>query len=132
MREQLLGRVVTALAKQRMPYMLIGGQAVLFDGLARLADDVDVTLGVDASAAEDLLAAPEDLIIHKLVARRPVDVEDVRTVLARHRAALNVAYRRRWLKAFEATGIVMTRPLRTCHQVLVESQGLGAPRRRLT
>lgn len=42
----------------------------------------------------------EDLIIHKCVAGRPRDLEDVRTVLQRQRQNVDVGYIRKWLKAF--------------------------------
>lgn len=53
------------------------------------------------------IAAPEDVIIHKMVAGRARDYEDVRSILAKIRS-LDLAYIRRWLPAFEAT---VTRPL---------------------
>ena len=44
-------------------------------------------------------AAVEDLIIHKLLAGRPRDLEDVRGVLARV-PAIDEAYLTRWLSSF--------------------------------
>jgi predicted nucleotidyltransferase len=44
-------------------------------------------------------AAAEDLIIHKLVAGRPRDLEDVAGVLAR-RPKLDESYLTRWLASF--------------------------------
>lgn len=46
-------------------------------------------------------ALPEDLVIHKLVAGRPRDHEDVKTVLAKN-PVLDLAYIRAWLRQFEA------------------------------
>ena len=40
---------------QRLPYMIIGGQAVLIHGRPRLTQDVDVTLGVDTDEFERVL-----------------------------------------------------------------------------
>ena len=41
-------------------------------------------------------ASPEDLVIHKVVAGRPRDIEDVRSVLLKN-PQLDVAYIRHWL-----------------------------------
>ena len=48
--ERLLQRLAKTLQKHRIPYMLIGGQAVLLYGYPRLTHDVDVTLGIDIDA----------------------------------------------------------------------------------
>ncbi len=42
----------------------------------------------------------EDLIIHKCVAGRPRDLEDVRSILQRQQGRVDVAYIRRWLQEF--------------------------------
>ena len=160
----LLAKLARALDSAGIPYMVIGGQAVLLHGEPRLTRDIDVTLGVDASALARVLsatepagllpsildvetfvrttnvlpltdqptslrvdlifsftpyeataiqravgvklegsivrfAAAEDLIVHKLVAGRPRDIEDVRGVLAR-KPLLDESYLRRWLQSF--------------------------------
>ena len=48
--ERLLKRLAETLEEAQIPYMIIGGQAVLFYGFPRLTQDVDVTLGVDIDA----------------------------------------------------------------------------------
>ena len=45
--EQLLHRIAETLDAHGIPYMIIGGQAVLIHGRPRLTEDVDITLGVD-------------------------------------------------------------------------------------
>ena len=45
--EELLSNLARALDDAHIPYMIIGGQAVLLYGRPRLTRDVDVTLGVD-------------------------------------------------------------------------------------
>ena len=45
-------------------------------------------------------ASPEDLIIHKIFAGRPRDIEDVRTVLLKN-PDIDVQYIRKWLKEFD-------------------------------
>lgn len=162
---QVLERVALALDQHGIPYMLIGGQAVLLYGEPRLTQDVDITLGIGPRRLDDLLAvvtqlrwqvlvkdapafvkktlvlptrvpkvdvrvdfifsfspyelqaierskkvamgkakvafaAVEDLIIHKVVAGRPRDLEDVRIMLAKN-PDVDMAYIRKWLAQFE-------------------------------
>jgi hypothetical protein len=165
--EQLLARLGRALDAAGIPYMLIGGQAVLLHGEPRATADIDVTVGVDASQLPRLLAvagelkaevlpnppeqfvtqtnvlpvrdpdtgirvdfifsftpyeqqaigravsqsvggytvrfaSAEDLILHKLFAGRPRDLEDIRGVLARKGNQLDREYLRRWAREFSA------------------------------
>ena len=44
-------------------------------------------------------ASPEDLIIHKVIAGRPRDVEDVKSILLKNNN-LNIEYIQHWLKEF--------------------------------
>ena len=159
---QKLGR---ALQQAHIPYMVIGGQAVLLYGEPRLTRDIDITLGVGPDRLSDLLivaktagltvlpenpqtfvektlvlpcadescgirvdlifsfspyeraaiqrarnvsmdgqdiafASPEDVLIHKMVAGRPRDLEDVKSILIRN-AELDLELIRRWLREFE-------------------------------
>jgi hypothetical protein len=163
--EALLGRLARALADAGIPYMVIGGQAVLFYGEPRLTRDIDITLGVDADELPRLLevcastglralvpdaaafahetmvlpaveqstgirvdfifsslpyerqaiergqdrplegasvryASAEDIIIHKLVAGRPRDIEDARAIIAKT-PGTDRAYVTRWLREFD-------------------------------
>jgi hypothetical protein len=147
--EKLLSGLGKSLEKHGLPYMIIGGQAVLLYGEPRLTRDIDITLGADTDRLDDLLAvvrdldlkplpkeirsfvretmvlpaleektgirvdfifsftpyeskaisrarrvvvmdqevyfaSPEDLIIHKIFAGRPRDMEDVRSVLLKN------------------------------------------------
>ena len=56
--EKLLSRIGLCLDNQCLPYMIIGGQAVLLYGEPRLTKDIGVTLGVNIDQ-KSLLAAPE-------------------------------------------------------------------------
>lgn len=54
--EALLRRLARALDDQKIPYMVIGGQAVLLYGFPRFTRDIDITLGVDTDFYENLSA----------------------------------------------------------------------------
>ncbi len=45
-------------------------------------------------------ASCEDVIIHKMVAGRPIDQEDVRHLLAKNRDTMDIDYLRHWLLEF--------------------------------
>jgi hypothetical protein len=165
--EQIIARVARALAGANVPFMLIGGQAVLLHGEARLTQDIDVTLGVDPDRLTDVVsactaaglrplpddlepfvrrtfvlpaeddqsrvrvdlifsttpyerqaimravtvelggtavpfAAAEDLILHKLFAGRPRDIEDAIGVVRRKGAEVDWLYLNEWARAFSA------------------------------
>ncbi len=164
--EELLARIAAGLSRRNLPYMIIGGQAVLLYGEPRLTKDIDITLGVNIDRLDELLAmaeelsltplpedipsfvqktmvlpllekstgiridfifsftpyetqaigraksiilsgqevcfaSPEDLILHKIFAGRPRDLEDVRTLILKN-PGIGVAYIRRWLKEFDS------------------------------
>lgn len=44
--QKLLEKIAQELLNQRIPYMVIGGQAVLLYGEPRLTKDIDITLGI--------------------------------------------------------------------------------------
>jgi predicted nucleotidyltransferase len=161
---QLLERIALSLEERQIPYMVIGGQAVLLYGEPRLTRDIDITLGVGPERLNDVLAlarasawrvlverpedfvprtlvlplddpqsgiridlifsfspyerqalervrrvsigraavrfaAVEDVIVHKITAGRPLDLEDVRKILLKN-AEIDVAYVRNWLAEF--------------------------------
>jgi len=164
---RLLAEVARALGDLNIPFMLIGGQAVLLHGEPRLTEDIDITLGVDPSRLSSLLqvcervglsvlpeqveafvretfvlparhgeslirvdfifsstpyeqhaiaraesvmldgvpvpfATAEDLIIHKLFAGRPRDLEDAAGVVRRKGDQLDWAYLEDWVRQFAA------------------------------
>ena len=158
--EPLLEKIAQTFDEAGLPYMIIGGQAVLIYGEPRLTRDIDVTMGATLEHLHDVLelveqmtlrplvdpetftkqtmvlpcqdpetgirvdfafsfslyeqqalqrvrrvkvgktdvryVAPEDLIIHKVVAGRPRDLEDVKNVLLKI-PEIDQAYIRRWL-----------------------------------
>ncbi|MGH7826242.1 MAG: nucleotidyl transferase AbiEii/AbiGii toxin family protein [Candidatus Binatia bacterium] len=76
---------------------------------------VDLSLGIPGYEEEALrravtvsfggvspvrVVSPEDLIIHKCVAGRARDIEDIERVLVRQKLKLDLQYVRKWLRAF--------------------------------
>ena len=163
--EKLLKKIARRLDEDNIPYMIIGGQAVLVYGRPRLTRDIDVTLGVDTDnfpvvervckklklkilpekpqnfaketrvlPAEEItsnirvdfvfsyseyekqalertrnvligdypvrFASCEDVIIHKMVAARAIDEEDIRSILIKNKAAIDLKYVKKWLSEF--------------------------------
>jgi uncharacterized nucleotidyltransferase DUF6036 len=162
---QLLERIALGLEQRLIPYMIIGGQAVLIYGEPRMTRDIDVTLGVGPESLAELLAfaeaskwhvlvespeefvprtlvlpcidpasgirldfifshsvyeeqamkrvkriemgnaavcyaSPEDVVVHKVIAGRPRDLEDVRSILLKN-PGLDRGYIRNWLAQFD-------------------------------
>jgi predicted nucleotidyltransferase len=59
-------------------------------------------LRVNLNGTDVRFASAEDLIIHKIFAGRPRDLEDVRGILLKNKE-LDLTYLRRWLKEFDRT-----------------------------
>jgi predicted nucleotidyltransferase len=163
--EELIAQIARCLDGKKVPYMIIGGQAVLLYGRPRLTRDIDITLGVDSDRfemiagvckdaglkilpiepeafaaqtkilpAEDpdskmrvdfifsftpyeqqalervrridlagclvCFASCEDVIIHKMIAARAIDEEDVKSILIKHKESIDFEYIKRWLSEF--------------------------------
>jgi predicted nucleotidyltransferase len=163
--EELLKNIAQCLDDNKIPYMIIGGQAVLLYGIPRLTRDIDITLGVDTdkfSLIENIcsklnlriipetpgdfaretkvlpteetkssirvdfifsftmyesqainrtknvpmsgyplkFASCEDVIIHKMIAGRAIDSEDVKNMLIKNKDSIDIEYIRRWLLEF--------------------------------
>lgn len=163
----LIKRLAQKLNQANIPYIVIGGQAVLLYGEARFTKDIDITLGIDTDGLEKVLglsgelglkilvsdaqkfvkenmvlpllekksgiridlifsfspferqaiqrsktvkfgktvvhfASLEDLVIHKMIAGRPRDIEDVRTVLLKN-PRFDESYILKWLNNFNHT-----------------------------
>jgi predicted nucleotidyltransferase len=179
--KRLLEKRAQALDEAQLPYMIIGGQAVLLYGEPRLTKDIDITLGATVDRLDVVLkvakqvgftplvdpgsfvdqtmvlpcrdektgirvdfifsrsayekqalervryvqigntrvrfVSPEDLIIHKIIAGRPRDLEDVRSLLLKQ-TSLDEIYLRHWLEAYsEALGV----PLWETFQKIIRS-----------
>jgi len=163
--EELIARISAVLDQNLLPYMIIGGQAVLLYGTPRMTKDIDITLGVSVDQLEivvkavgelgleiipedfesfvqktfvlptkdgrtgirvDLVfsftpyerqaieratpvsfrqtavmfASVEDVIIHKIFAGRPRDLEDVRSIIIKNRD-FDREYTRNWLMEYD-------------------------------
>ena len=73
--EELLARIAAALSGRNLPYMIIGGQAVLLYGEPRLTKDIDVTLGVNIDCLDDLLSIVKELSLAPLPEKIPSFVQ---------------------------------------------------------
>jgi hypothetical protein len=51
----LLAKIGQKLSDAGLPYMIIGGQAILLYGSPRLTKDIDITLGVNIDGLESTL-----------------------------------------------------------------------------
>lgn len=80
----LIARVAGELEARRLPFMLIGGQAVLLHGQPRFTEDIDITLGVGPSAAPAVQAACEALSLEPLPADVVAFVRDTFVLPALH------------------------------------------------
>lgn len=163
--ERLLKKIARELKKALIPYMVIGGQAVLVYGEPRLTRDIDITLGIGVDElrrlkkltpvmglkilvkkeeefvkrnmvlptmdeksgirvdfifsfssferqaierAKDIklgrtlirFASLEDVVIHKVVAGRARDIEDVKSILLKN-PEYDSVYIKNWLERFD-------------------------------
>jgi predicted nucleotidyltransferase len=64
--EELLEKAALGLDSRDIPYMIIGGQAVLLYGEPRLTRDIDITLGVGVERAEEIVALSRDMGLEPL------------------------------------------------------------------
>lgn len=55
--EKIITNTALALQKYKIPYMIIGGQAVMLYGRPRLTKDIDITIGVSIDKLEDVISA---------------------------------------------------------------------------
>ena len=65
--DSLLEKVALALDRERLPYMVIGGQAVLLHGEPRLTKDVDITLAAGLDELDTVLRAAKNAGLEPLV-----------------------------------------------------------------
>jgi hypothetical protein len=65
--QKLLELIAGEFSSQNIPYMIIGGQAVLLYGEPRLTKDIDVTLGIGKEGLEKVMRSVENLRFKILV-----------------------------------------------------------------
>ena len=65
--QKLLEQIAGELSAQNIPYMIIGGQAVLLYGEPRLTKDIDVTLGIGSEGLDLVMKSVENLKFDILV-----------------------------------------------------------------
>ncbi len=58
---ELLERIAIVFARESIPYMVIGGQAVLAHGEPRLTKDIDITIGLDTDQLSFILKLSSEL-----------------------------------------------------------------------
>ena len=63
----LLKKIAQALDNEGIPYMVIGGQAVLVYGEPRLTRDIDITLGASLERLPEMVSLTEDIGLDILV-----------------------------------------------------------------
>jgi hypothetical protein len=66
------------------------------------AQDIGRAKKIILAGQEVCFASLADLILHKLFAGRPRDVEDVRTLILKN-PGIDISYIRRWLKEFDTS-----------------------------
>ncbi|MGB9613273.1 MAG: nucleotidyl transferase AbiEii/AbiGii toxin family protein [Candidatus Margulisiibacteriota bacterium] len=64
--EKLIKKIAAALKAKNIPYMIIGGQAVLLYGEPRLTRDIDITLGVGTEYLSQIIKITNKLNLHPL------------------------------------------------------------------
>jgi predicted nucleotidyltransferase len=69
--EKLLCQIGASLDRHSLPYMIIGGQAVLLHGEPRLTRDIDITLGVNTDCLGKILSVLQELKLKPI----PEDIE---------------------------------------------------------
>jgi len=65
--KELLKKIAVVLDDLKIPYMVIGGQAVLLYGEPRLTKDIDITLGIGIDGIDKVKRAAQDLNFRILV-----------------------------------------------------------------
>ena len=92
--ERALRRLATFLARQQVPYVVIGGLAVAVWGEARATLDIDTSIWVPEDRVESfVLAAGKDFeILVDILSDRDRDDSDARAVAVRRMERLDLEY----------------------------------------
>jgi predicted nucleotidyltransferase len=134
---QLLATLTRALRDAGLPFMLIGGQAVLLHGRPRLTEDIDITLGAGPERLPDLLAACAASALTPLPADPAAFVAETCVLPARHAATgmrvdcifSTTAYEREAIGRAELVAVGGERvPVASAEDLLVHKLFAGRPR----
>jgi len=87
--EKLIKKIAVHLDKDKIPYMIIGGQAVLLYGTPRLTRDIDITLGIDADELPLIKKICKKLRL-KILSKNAEDFVRQTKVLPAEEAKLNI------------------------------------------
>lgn len=71
--EELLSKIGVCLNRHNLPYMIIGGQAVLLYGEPRLTRDIDIILGVNIDHLNKLLVIVKELSLKPIPKDKDID-----------------------------------------------------------
>ena len=133
----LLAGLARALREARLPFMLIGGQAVLVHGRPRLTEDIDVTLGAGPERLDDLLGACRAAGLQVLPSDPATFVAETFVLPARHRPTgmrvdcifSSTAYERSAIARAEHIPVAgESVPVATAEDLLVHKVFAGRPR----
>jgi hypothetical protein len=83
--DQLISRIAAELKRAEIPYMIIGGQAVLLHGLPRMTKDIDITLGVDMQELDKVVKSISAIGLQIIPDHFESFVEKTFVLPARHR-----------------------------------------------
>jgi predicted nucleotidyltransferase len=70
--EEVIAGIAKSLDKHNIPYMIIGGQAVLLYGEARVTRDIDITLGVNIDSYKTIKKICQNFPL-KILVKNPED-----------------------------------------------------------
>jgi predicted nucleotidyltransferase len=80
--EGLIKKIASGLDKIKVPYMIIGGQAVLLYGTPRLTRDIDITLGVDTDKLSLIKKLCKELHLKILIEKADNFVQETKVLPA--------------------------------------------------
>jgi hypothetical protein len=108
----LLADLDAALGAREIPWFLFGAQAAILYGAARLTADVDITVRLSDGVTPEVLletlqarrfrARAEDLVIYKLMALRPQDLQDAEGLLVLRGRTMDLTRVRRIVRELAA------------------------------
>ena len=83
MYRDLILKIISELDREKIPYMIIGGQAILLHGEPRMTQDIDITLGIDIDDYKKIESVITKLKLEPLVGNIQGFLEKTRTLPVR-------------------------------------------------